>query len=145
MNVLAGVVLDDLAVSMRPKTTPRVHNLPTATGDLSLMKQVLVNLIGNAIKYSSKRPEPRIEVGGKAEALETLYWVKDNGTGFDMQFAHKLFGVFQRLHDRREYEGTGIGLALCKRIVERHGGRIWAEAKDGEGATFYFALPRLAD
>ena len=106
-----------------------------------MMRQVFVNLLTNAIKFSSFREVARIRVGGSIDGDETVYYVRDNGAGFDMQFADKLFGVFQRLHGIKEFEGTGIGLAIVKRIVTRHGGRVWAEGKVNEGATLYFALP----
>ena len=106
-----------------------------------MMHQVFVNLLSNAIKFSRSRETARIRVGGSIEGDEAVYYVKDNGVGFDMQYAGKLFGVFQRLHGMDEFEGTGIGLAIVKRIVTRHGGRVWAEGKVDEGATIYFALP----
>ena len=118
--------------------------LPPATADGALMKQVWVNLVANAFKYSAKKPDPRIEIGAREAPGEALYWVRDNGAGFDMRYADKLFGVFQRLHRAEEFEGTGVGLAIVQRIVARHGGRVWAEGRPGEGACFYFALPRSA-
>ena len=119
-----------------------VEHLPDAKGDASLIHQVFINLISNAIKFSRKRDVAVIEAGGAEGKDENTYFVKDNGTGFDMQDADRLFGVFQRLHSADEYEGTGIGLAIVQRIVDRHGGRVWAEGKTDEGATFYFTLPR---
>jgi signal transduction histidine kinase len=119
-----------------------VLTLEPAKGDLSMLRQVWVNLISNAIKYSGKKQEARIEIGSFDEPDKTCYYVKDNGVGFNMEYIGKLFGVFQRLHKADEFEGTGVGLALVKRIVQRHGGSIWAEAKVGEGATFYFSLPK---
>jgi len=116
--------------------------LPPATADRSLMKQVWANLVGNALKYSSKSAAPRVEIGGREENGEARYWVRDNGVGFDMRYAAKLFGVFQRLHRAEEFAGTGVGLAIVQRIVTRHGGRVWAEGQPGKGACFYFALPR---
>jgi PAS domain S-box-containing protein len=119
-----------------------IEQLPHASGDRAMMRQVFVNLLSNALKFSRKREPARIKVGCSIEGDETVYYVQDNGAGFDMQFADKLFGVFQRLHGVTEFEGTGIGLAIVKRIVARHGGRVWAEGKVDGGATMYFALPR---
>ena len=107
-----------------------------------MMRQVFVNLLSNAIKFSRGKQTPKIQVGATVKDDETVYFVKDNGAGFNMQFADKLFGVFQRLHSTTEFEGTGIGLAIVKRIITRHGGRVWAEGKINEGATIYFALPK---
>ncbi len=115
--------------------------MPVGYGDRSLLKQVWANLMQNALKYSSKRDRPRVDIGGRAEGAETVYWVRDNGVGFDMKYYDKLFGVFQRLHGADEFPGTGIGLAIVQRVVARHGGRVWGEGKAGEGAAFYFALP----
>jgi light-regulated signal transduction histidine kinase (bacteriophytochrome) len=100
--------------------------------------------VGNGLKYSAKRDAPRVEIGGKVQGAEHVYWVRDNGAGFDMRYAQKLFGVFQRLHRVEEFPGTGVGLAIVQRIVVRHGGRAWAEGKPGEGACFYFSLPRMS-
>ncbi len=124
--------------------TLKIDPMPLGWGDRAIMKQVFVNILSNAIKYSRKREMAIIEVGGyeNGNENEVVYYVKDNGVGFDMKYYDKLFGVFQRLHDATEYEGTGIGLALVQRIVHRHGGRIWAESKVDGGATFYFTLPR---
>ena len=121
--------------------TLKVNLLPPVRGDEGLMKQVVVNLLSNAVKFTRIRDTAMIEVGGYEKENETVYYVKDNGVGFDMKYHDKLFGVFQRLHRADEYEGTGIGLSIVQRIVHRHGGRVWAESKEGEGATIYFALP----
>ncbi len=118
-----------------------VGKLGLAEADLALLKQALANLLGNAIKFTRHRNPAVIEVGCRQDAGNgRIYYVKDNGAGFDMLYARKLFGVFERLHRPEDYEGTGVGLAIVQRIIERHGGRIWAEAKPEEGATFYFTL-----
>jgi light-regulated signal transduction histidine kinase (bacteriophytochrome) len=118
--------------------------LKSTEGDESLLRQVFANLASNAIKYSAKKAAPVIEIGFSENDDEYIYYVKDNGSGFNMAYVHKLFGVFQRLHNDEQFEGTGVGLAIVQRIVAKHGGRVWAEGKEGEGATFYFSLPRPA-
>ena len=119
-----------------------ILDIPPAEGDPAMMHQVVFNLLSNAVKFTQHRADARIEIGGHADKHETVYSFKDNGVGFDMQYAGKLFGVFQRLHGMDEFEGTGIGLAIVKRIITKHGGRVWAEGKINEGATVYFALPK---
>lgn len=119
--------------------------LPPAIGDPSLIEQVMVNLLANAIKFTSSRKTTVIEVGGRTEGQETIYYVKDNGVGFNEQYAHNLYGVFQQLHTYDDYGGSGVGLSIVKRIIERHGGRVWAEGKVDQGATFYFTLPQNKD
>jgi PAS domain S-box-containing protein len=123
----------------------KVGKLPSTEGDPALLHQVWVNLISNAIKFSSKKDRAIIEVGTKKSDRENIYCVRDNGAGFDIQYVDKLFGVFQRLHSEDEFEGTGVGLAIIQRIVQRHGGRVWAEGDVDQGATFYFALPRSGE
>ena len=118
-----------------------VKPLPLANGDHAMLRQVFVNLLGNAIKFTRHKPAPVIEIGGESGVDATTYYVKDNGVGFDQKFSHKLFGVFQRLHSESQFEGTGVGLALVQRVIHRHEGKVWAEGKVGEGATFYFTLP----
>jgi light-regulated signal transduction histidine kinase (bacteriophytochrome) len=119
-----------------------VGKLPNAWGDRSLFEQVWVNLLSNALKFSSKKSDATIEVGAISAETEHVYFVRDNGAGFDAKHQGNLFGVFQRLHHGDEFPGTGVGLALVHRIVSRHGGRIWADAKVGEGATFHFTVPK---
>jgi light-regulated signal transduction histidine kinase (bacteriophytochrome) len=113
----------------------------TTRGDKRLLRIVLNNLLGNAWKFTAKRTDAQIIFGREQENGETIYFIRDNGAGFDMAYVGKLFGAFQRLHTAGEFEGTGIGLATVQRIVYRHGGRVWAEGAVNEGATFYFTLP----
>jgi light-regulated signal transduction histidine kinase (bacteriophytochrome) len=119
-----------------------IADLPPAQGDPDMLRQVFVNLLANAVKFTRARPAALIEVGGAPVVEGCVYHVKDNGVGFDMAYVAKLFGVFERLHAQKDYEGTGIGLAIVKRVIGRHGGRVWAEGKEGEGAVFHFFLPR---
>jgi signal transduction histidine kinase len=118
-----------------------IDNLPQALADPNLIHQVMINLLSNAIKYSSRMEEPLIHVGSYREDGKNVYFIKDNGAGFDMQYYNKLFGVFQRLHNQEEFKGTGIGLAIVQKIITRHGGRVWAESAVGKGTTFFFSLP----
>jgi two-component system, sensor histidine kinase and response regulator len=142
MTALAGAAAGEaLTAYTGPKPQIDIADLPEAAGDATVMRQVWSNLIGNALKYSAKRPEPRIQISGRIENREAIYQVQDNGAGFDMRYADKLFGVFQRLHRTEEFSGTGVGLAIVQRIVVRHGGRIWAQGTPDAGACFQFALP----
>lgn len=125
----------------RERTDFCVQDLPPSQGDPTLLRQVWLNLLTNAVKFSSKRERSIIQVGSTPAEGETIYWVRDNGAGFDMRYAHKLFGIFQRLHSEREFQGTGVGLAIVQRVVARHEGRVWAKGQVDQGATFYFALP----
>lgn len=118
-----------------------VSALPEIKGDLNMLKQVWANLISNALKYSRHTADLKIEIGSTTKNGDTVFYVKDNGVGFDMRYSNKLFNVFQRLHNSSEFEGTGVGLALAHRIISRHNGTIWTEAKVNEGATFYFSIP----
>ena len=146
MLKLAQNVFEDLKPSLAERECNiEFKPLPFCHGDLSMMRQVWINLLSNAIKFTQNKTIARIELGGYIENDENIYYVKDNGAGFDMQYADKLFGVFQRLHGIEEFDGTGIGLAIVKRIVTRHGGRVWAKGKVNEGATFYFAVPVLEE
>lgn len=122
-----------------------VRRLPSGMGDQALIKAVVTNLLSNAIKFTKYRENAIVEVGAYFEKGTEIYYIKDNGVGFNMQYYDKLFGVFQRLHSAEEFEGTGVGLAIVERIINRHGGRVWAEGKEGEGAAFYFTLPERGD
>ena len=140
MRQLAARVVADLRGLSASAFEAEIGELPACEGDAVLLRQVLQNLVSNAIKYSSERAAPRIEIGARRGESGVVWFVRDNGVGFDMRYADKLFGVFERLHTPGRFEGTGIGLALARRIVERHGGRIWAESAPEAGATFYFSL-----
>lgn len=142
MTALVRQVLQELHDEIGDRQVEvAVADLPNCYADRSLLKQLLFNLLANAVKFTRHREVARIDVHGEQQEDELIYSVKDNGGGFDMRHANKLFGVFQRLHLAEEYEGTGVGLALVQRIALRHGGRVWAEGEVGQGATFYVALP----
>lgn len=119
----------------------QIGDLPQTRGDHALLKQVVSNLLSNAVKFTRYREPAIIQISGKADGREIVYCIRDNGAGFNMDYYKKLFGVFQRLHDASEYEGTGVGLSIVQRIIRKHDGRVWAEGKVDEGATFYFSLP----
>jgi two-component system sensor histidine kinase/response regulator len=141
MTQIAGAALQELKNSLLSVTAKiTVHPLLPVRADENLIRQVFLNLLSNAIKYSGLTPNPEIEINSYYEETEVVYCIKDNGVGFDMKYSDKLFGVFERLHKGAEFEGTGVGLALVKRIIARHGGRVWANAEVGKGATFYFSL-----
>jgi len=138
---LVHTVVEDLNIGQGDRAIDlRIDEMPASAGDPALLKQVWVNLVSNALKYTRKRDPAIVNIGCTREQKEDIFFVRDNGTGFDMRFAGKLFGVFQRLHRAEEYEGTGVGLAIVQRVIHRHGGRVWAEAAVDRGATFYFTL-----
>jgi light-regulated signal transduction histidine kinase (bacteriophytochrome) len=143
-----GALVQEVVREFEPETHDRVirwrlTDLPVVAGDRAMLRIVLVNLISNAVKFTRPRAQTEIEIGCLPDQeTETIVFVRDNGVGFDMQYADKLFGVFQRLHQADEFEGTGIGLANVRQVINRHGGRTWAEGKADGGATFYFSLPR---
>ncbi|MBA2541458.1 MAG: GAF domain-containing protein [Deltaproteobacteria bacterium] len=141
MSQLIDSVVANLNLTEARPVEVRIAELPPARGNVDLLHQVWINLLSNAVKYSRKKPQTIVEISGTAEAGEVRYTVTDRGAGFDPKLADKLFGVFQRLHSDADFEGTGVGLALVQRIVARHGGRVWADGRLGEGATFGFALP----
>jgi signal transduction histidine kinase len=144
-NVDLAVLANTLVTDLRRENSGRqievrIGYLPVVVGDASLLRQVFVNLLSNAFKFTRATELAVIEAGSFPKAGEEVYFVRDNGAGFDMQYASNLFGVFQRLHNNNDFEGTGVGLSIVRRIIERHGGTIWAEAEVGKGAAFYFTL-----
>ena len=142
MTTLVNSIYHELASpEIQEKFVFSVSPLPDAFGDPTLIRQVWANLISNAIKYTLPKEERRIEIGGRVESDMNIYYIKDTGVGFNPDYTHKLFGLFQRLHKAEEFEGTGVGLAIVQRIVLRHGGKVWAEGKENEGATFWFSIP----
>ena len=143
MEELTKAVFGEIQAANRDRQLLlELHHLPAAFADPAMIRQVLYNLISNAFKFTRPKQNPTVEIGFRADGNQHTYYVRDNGIGFDMQYSNKLFGVFQRLHAVEEFEGTGVGLALVQRIVLRHGGRVWAEGKMNDGATFYFSLPK---
>jgi PAS domain S-box-containing protein len=144
ISELINQVWEELvAINPNRRMSLKIEVLPDAVGDATLIRQVLANLLSNAVKFTQKKETALIEVGSRIEDSEVVYSVRDNGAGFDMDYSGKLFGVFQRLHSQEEYEGTGAGLAIVQRIIQRHGGRVWAEGAVDKGATFYFTLPKI--
>jgi signal transduction histidine kinase len=143
MPALVGECIAEVLRGQPQRPAIVVGPLPNCRGDRTLVRQVWTNLIGNAVKYSGRNPRAQVEITGREEAQECIYSVRDNGIGFDMQYYQKLFGVFQRLHQLEDFPGTGVGLAIAMRAVTKHGGRLWADAAPGRGATFLFSLPRM--
>ena len=149
-RVRMDTVVQDTLSQLQPDISGRniqwnIHPLPEVLGDPGLLRQVVFNLVSNSAKYTRPRDPAHIEIGSATQDNEVIFFFRDNGVGFDMNYVHKLFGVFHRLHSDREFEGTGIGLANVRRIIQRHGGRTWAEGKSGEGAAFFFSLPLAQD
>jgi len=141
---LAREAFDELQRAQPARTADvafEVQPLPDAEGDRSMLRHVFSNLLSNAVKFVQREENPRIEVGSEARDDDTVYYVRDNGVGFDPERADEMFGVFQRLHDSEDFEGTGVGLALVERVLRRHGGTVWAEGQEGDGAAIYFTLP----
>jgi light-regulated signal transduction histidine kinase (bacteriophytochrome) len=136
-EIIAGISQNLNNRHIEWKTDP----LPVVLGDVNLLRQVWSNLLNNAVKYTRPRDPAKIEIGSELQLNEVVYYVRDNGVGFEMEFAEKLFSVFNRLHSEKDFEGTGMGLANVRRIIQRHGGRTWVDAKLNEGATFFFSLP----
>jgi light-regulated signal transduction histidine kinase (bacteriophytochrome) len=140
MTAMARTIVEELHQEY-PAAQVTIHAMPAAMADPILLRQAMLNLIDNALKFTSRRTDARIEIGATQEqGRPPEYYIRDNGAGFDPTHAAKLFGVFQRLHQESEFPGAGVGLAIVKRIIERHGGSVWAEAAPGKGATFYFTL-----
>jgi signal transduction histidine kinase len=144
------IYLNDIARSVYNELTYQVENrkikfqvddLPSTVGDRRLIRQVIINLLSNSLKFTQTKPVSKIRLGCHQKDGDTVYFIKDNGVGFDMKYADKLFDVFHRLHHDKDFEGTGVGLAIVHRIISMHGGKVWAESKPDKGATFYFTLP----
>ncbi len=143
MESLVNTIFEEMKLSIGDRDVQlNIKSLPPAYGDRTLINQVLTNLISNSIKFTKIREKAIIEVGAKEGKDENVYYVKDNGAGFDMKYVNKLFGLFQRLHGADEFEGTGVGLSIVQRIIRRHGGRVWGEGEIDNGATIYFTLPK---
>src|SRR5439155_87466 len=143
LEKLVGEVRDKLILASGGRAIEwQIGALPEVEADPALLRVVVENLLSNAVKFSRKRDPARIEVGAQTDSKEQVIFVRDNGAGFDGKYASRLFNVFQRLHSQQEFEGAGMGLAIVQGIILRHGGRVWADGKEGEGASFYFALPK---
>ncbi|MFD2145387.1 sensor histidine kinase [Mucilaginibacter antarcticus] len=140
-DMITAVVAEQQLQQIDRTVTVHIKDLLNIKGDRNMLKQVFINLVSNAFKYSNKVEAPVIEIGSFQENIHATYYVKDNGAGFDMRYYDKLFGVFQRLHSNTEFEGTGVGLAIIHRIISRHHGKVWAEGKVNGGACFYVSLP----
>ena len=142
--IVTEVIDEQIAQLPAPhRVSFKIQELPSVHADLNTLRQVWINLVSNAIKYSATKEKPIIEIGSDTREGHIVFYVRDNGVGFDEQYMNKLFKVFQRLHAPEEFEGTGVGLALVEKIISRHGGKVWAEGKEGEGACFYFSLPTI--
>jgi light-regulated signal transduction histidine kinase (bacteriophytochrome) len=142
LSVLAGSVVEELNLEAQDRKIKfNIRPVPVAFGDKMMIHQALINLFSNAIKFTGNKDIAEIDFGFIGDNNEIVYYIKDNGVGFDMRYYDKLFGVFQRLHSEAEFEGTGVGLALVYRIISRHGGRVWAKGEAQRGAVFYFTLP----
>jgi signal transduction histidine kinase len=139
--MIREVVAELLKQVPEQRISVSIGDLPPCSADPVMLRQVYVNLLSNAFKFSRYTSEPRIEIGGITNDTDTIYYVRDNGVGFDLKYAEQIFKPFYRLHKTDEYEGSGIGLATVDRIIRRHGGRIWVESEVGKGSTFYFTLP----
>lgn len=142
MHELVSAVIDDLRKAYPERSIPIITTpLPPAWGNSAMIRQVLHNLLSNAFKFTRNTRDALIQLGSQPGNYENIFFVRDNGVGFEMRYADKLFGVFQRLHKKEEFEGTGVGLAIVQRVIHRHGGRVWADSAPRKGATFYFTLP----
>jgi two-component system sensor histidine kinase/response regulator len=141
VTALVGKLVDELRREEAARVIEvKIGSLPDCEVDPSLLRQVFINLVSNAFKVTRQKEHPALEVGCRKKRGTNVYFVRDNGAGFDMRYADHLFGVFQRMHVNEEFPGTGVGLSIAHRIIQRHGGRIWAEAEVGKGATFYFTV-----